>query len=553
VEILACRKGGNPSRGAIFTEGNNSMTRPGSERVIAFIDLGTNSIRSLIVRLNPDHSSTVLTRQKEMVRLGEGEFLHGILLPEAVERAVLVAKKFVALARGFGADEIHAVATSATREARNRDAFLKRLQREAGLDVRVISGKEEARLIYLGISSGVEIGSQTALFVDIGGGSTEIIVGDQHGHRLLHSLKLGAIRLSNRYFGPEDTGPVTDERYRQICGYVRNALMFPVQQARQEAIALAFGSSGTIQNLAEIACQMREKGERRFPPSTITHDELQRIIARLRAVPLEERKQVPGINPDRADIIVAGAAILDTLMGELGIAEMRVSGRSLRDGLFVDYLSKMPGSPYTRTLSVRTRSVRMLGHACRIDIPHAEHVTRLACDLFHSGRMIGLHDLGEGERELLEYAAYLHDVGQFVSFSGHHLHSKYLIENAGLLGFDDHEITLIASIARYHRRRTPRKKDDAFNALDNERRHTVLVLSTFLRLAEHLDRSHAGLVTGARFTGITTGKVSLEVTCRKDCSLEAWALESDAGAFEKVFCRNLETSYRILGNERDTA
>ncbi|MDG6256279.1 MAG: Ppx/GppA phosphatase family protein [Methanomicrobiaceae archaeon] len=529
------------------------MEHTAVEKVVAFIDLGTNSIRSLIVRLNPNHSYTVLTKQKEMIRLGEGEFEHDLLLPEAMKRAVLVSKKFVELAKGFGAREIYAVATSATREAHNQDVFLKLLKQEADLDVHVISGAEEARLIYLGVSSGIDIGSQRTFFVDIGGGSTEIIVGDQYRYGLLRSLKLGAIRLTNRFFGPEDIGPVSEDLYQRICRYVRNAIILPVQKARTKKIDLAFGSSGTIQNLAEIACQMREKEKRRFPPSVITHDELQAVIARLCAVPLEERRKIPGINADRADIIVAGAAILDTIMHELEIAEIRVSDRSLRDGLLVDYLSKTPGSPYTEKMSVRTRSVHMLGRACRIDIPHAEHVARLAFDLFDSSRAIGLHDFGEGERELLEYAAYLHDIGQFISFSGHHLHSKYIIENAKLLGFNEHEIILLAHIARYHRKRMPRKNDKEFNALDPENQHTILVLSTFLRLAEHLDRSHAGLVTAARFTGMDFGVVSLEVIGRADCSLEVWALEADIKAFERAFCRTLDVTCRVSGESGSPA
>jgi exopolyphosphatase/guanosine-5'-triphosphate,3'-diphosphate pyrophosphatase len=525
------------------------MEHSAVEKVVAFIDLGTNSIRSLIVRLNPNHSYTVLTKQKEMVRLGDGEFKHDILLPEAMERAVLVSKKFVELARGFGASEIHAVATSATREARNRDIFLKRLKQEAGLNVHVISGTEEARLIYLGVSSGIDIGSQKTFFIDIGGGSTEIIAGDQHEYTLLRSLKLGAIRLTNRFFGPEDTVPVSEERYREIRGYVRNAIILPVQRAREEGLVLAYGSSGTVQNLADIACQLDRKGDGRFPPSAITHEELRAVIARLCAVPLDERKRIPGINPDRADIIVAGAAILDAIMGELGIAEIRVSDRSLRDGLLVDYLTKTPGFPYTEKMSVRTRSVHMLGRACRIDIPHAEHVARLAFDLFDSGRDIGLHNLGVWERELLEYASHLHDIGQFISFSGHHLHSKYIIENAELLGFNEEEVMLLAHITRYHRKRTPRKRDEEFNTLDPKSQHIILVLSTFLRLAEHLDRSHAGLVTTVRFTGMDSEKVSLEITSRVDCSLEAWAIESDIRAFKKAFCRTLEVSFSIAGED----
>ena len=198
-------------------------------QVTAFIDIGTNSVRLLLVRVNPNHSYSVLNQEKEIVRLGEGEFVDQYLQPKAMERAALVCKKFNEMAEACGAEEIIAIATSATREAANKAVFLRLLQQEAHLEVRTISGLEEARLTYMGLSSGHHLGSRQALFLDIGGGSTEVVVGDQTQHQVLDSLKLGAIRLTTLFFLPEEQGPVADERYALIRQYVRNAAVRTVQ------------------------------------------------------------------------------------------------------------------------------------------------------------------------------------------------------------------------------------------------------------------------------------------------------------------------------------
>ncbi len=205
-------------------------------RTVAFIDLGTNSVRLLLVRINANHSYSTITQQKEVVRLGEGEFVDQYLQPEAMSRAALVCRKFVELSHSYGAQEIMAVATSATREAKNQAEFLRRLRRAAELDVRVIPGKEEARLVYLGVSSGVHLGKKQALFLDIGGGSTEVIVGDQRQYRYLDNLRLGAIRLTSLYFLPSETDAVAPERYALVQRYVRNASVRAIQQIKKHSL-----------------------------------------------------------------------------------------------------------------------------------------------------------------------------------------------------------------------------------------------------------------------------------------------------------------------------
>ena len=230
------------------------IKKPGQDgRVVAFIDIGTNSIRLLVVRLNPNHSYTILTRQKQQVRLGDGEFEYDEIRPDAAERAVIVCKSLTDLARTFNVEEFVAVATSAMREAENQQEILHRLRQEANLDIRVISGQEEARLIYLGVSSGLHLEGKRAFFIDIGGGSTEIAVGTERDYQLLESFKLGAIRLSNQYVPLSDTGPVSSERYKKIQQHIKNSIIRSVKKIRKLSPDCAVASSGTAMNLAEIA------------------------------------------------------------------------------------------------------------------------------------------------------------------------------------------------------------------------------------------------------------------------------------------------------------
>ncbi len=517
----------------------DTVLKPFQEKVAAFLDMGTNSVRLLVVRVNPNGSFTILNRQREVIRLGDGEFQEHLLQPEAMDRAVLVCRKFNDLARAYGASEFIAVATSATREAENQGKFLARLEREAGLEVRVVSGREEARLIYLGVSSGIHMGSARSVFIDIGGGSTEVAVGDQSEHFLLDTLKLGAIRLTQMFFLPDEKGPVSAARYALIRQHVRNATIRTAQHVRQYGIDKAIGSSGTIMNLAEIASQMKPKGPAR--EAALTREALRRVVETLCAVPLEERKRIAGINPDRADILIGGAAILETLMEVMELKTLKVSDRSLQDGLLVDYLSRPGNSPLYSGLSVRERSVQQLARSFNLDEDHAKTTTRLTLRLFDSARETGLHAYGPAERELLAHASMLHDIGMFISFSNHQAHSYYIIRNSELLGFNQTEIGVMANVALFHRKRLPGKRNPEFASLDKTSRQLVRVLSTFVRLSESLDRTHTGLVTDARFEPGKGKQAVLEIRATGDVQMEVWGVQSQAEGFRKVFKRDLLT------------
>ena len=507
-------------------------------RVVSFIDIGTNSVRLLVVRLNPNHSYTILSRQKQQVRLGEGEFEEDEIQPEAIERLVVVCKKFTDLARTFSTEEFVAVATSAMREATNQNEILHLVRQEAQIDVHVISGQEEARLIYLGVASGTHIEGRQAFFIDIGGGSTEIAVGGDRTYQYLESFHLGAIRLSNLYLPQENPGPVSSEQYKRVQHHVRDTIIRSVRKIRSLEPAIAIGSSGTIMNLAEIAQRAIHQNSSNSDP-VLSLKDLQKVISLLCSLPLDQRRKVPGMNPERADIIIAGAAILDTFLKDLGIDSIQTTSRGLQDGLLVDYLSRMDAFPLLGELSPRQRSVLQLGRSCGINEVHARTVTSLVLELFDSAKEQGLHNFSDNERELLEYATFLHDIGSFISYSNHHAHSYYIIKNSELLGFDLKEITFMANIARFHRKKAPKKKDPEVMELESRELDALRILTTFVRLSESLDRSHTALIQHVKFTRADKTGIHLEVIARGDCQLEIWGVEAEKKAFEKIFGRQL--------------
>ncbi|MGI5939713.1 MAG: Ppx/GppA phosphatase family protein [Thermoleophilia bacterium] len=509
-------------------------------RIVAFVDIGTNAIRLLIVRVVPGHLHTVITEQREPTRLGEGEFPGRRLQPDPMDRAVLVCKNFVHLARSHGAEEIVAVATSATREALNADEFLLRLRLEADLHVRVISGREEARLIHAGLTSFIHLGHRKAVFLDIGGGSTEVIVGGQRQYEFLDTIGLGAVRLTSLLLPSTDAGPISPKRYKKLKQHARHAAVHTVDKVNRLHSDLMVGTAGTIRNLVAIANAYRRRTTPE-DPNILTHDELQRIAAMLCALPVKERRKVSGLNPDRADIIVSGAAILDVLMEDLGFDQMYVVPvGGLREGLLMDYLAQ--NSHDLHWLSVRERSVLHLGRACHFDEPHARAVERLALELFDTAGKAGLHSHGERERELLAHAALLHDIGSFLSYGNHHVHSYYLIHNADLLGFHQAELTVMALAALFHRRSLPSTEQPDYATLHKEDRNVVKFLSLILRLTESLERSHQNIVKHVRIEPSSDKELRLTIQVSGDPQLELWGLRSRQKAIRKTLGRRLVVS-----------
>jgi exopolyphosphatase/guanosine-5'-triphosphate,3'-diphosphate pyrophosphatase len=513
--------------------------------LIAALDIGSNSVRMSLVRLHEDSGTwTLISQHKETVRLGQGEFDTKHIGEEAMGRGVTVLRRFAEIARGRGASEIVAIATAALREAENRDAFIARARAEAGIEVHVVPGVEEARLIFLGVTSGVEIGEKRGLFIDIGGGSTELIVGTQSEHLLLESLKLGAIRVGNQFLTGV-TGPITPQLYGAIRQYTRNVAVHAYRKIHDiGGFDVGVASSGTAMNLAQIAARRAGLDLESIRNYSLKTTDLASVADMLCKLTLEERRRVPGLNPERADIIISGAAVLQTLCEDLGIEALQISDRSLREGVLVEALRRRTGHGVQIETGVRRRSIDRLGTLMAAEQTHANHVAELALSLFDQAKALGLHDAGAHERELFEYGALLHDIGIFIAHGAHHRHSHYLIRNSELAGFTDEEIQFVANLAYFHRKSPPKKRHAHFQALGRNEQRWVRQLSALLRLAEGMDRSHLGVVKDVQLSVTRTtgapGRADLTLFSTTDAHLETWYINGEKGVFAETFGMPLE-------------
>ncbi len=505
---------------------------------LAAIDLGTNSFHLVVARVTAEGGFEVITREKEMVRLGHGGGDMKQLEPGAIERGVAALARMKRIADSFGAP-VRAVATSAVREAANADDFLARA-RAVGIDVEVISGIEEARLIHLGVLQAVGAFDRRLLLVDIGGGSTEVLVGERGEALFARSFKLGAVRLTDRFFPGERLHPSAVSSARK---HIRSALAVVERDVRQLGFDLAVVSSGTAEAVARMVHAARGREEpRTFNRFEFSADELRDVSRRLsRATSVAARRRTPGLDPSRADIILAGVLILEGIADTFGVQCFTFSDYALREGTLLDTIQRLRGSATHELRDVARRSVRQLAERCDDDPDHSAHVARLAVQLFDATRV--LHGLDDSQRELLEAAALLANVGLVISHSKHHLHSYYVIRNSDLVGFTDHEIELVALIARYHRKSLPKSSHPEFQRLRPADQRSVRVLAGLLRVAIGLDRSHDQRVERV---SVTRGrnKLRIEVVAEPgtDTELELYAATERSGLLADVLGLPIEVN-----------
>ncbi|HEY3142873.1 MAG TPA: Ppx/GppA phosphatase family protein [Acidimicrobiales bacterium] len=488
--------------------------------VLAAVDLGTNSVHLVVARIGGTTSSIhpslagtrfeVIEREREMVRLGSSAGDMKRLSKPAMDRGIDALNRFRQVADIYGA-RLRVVATSAVREAENRGVFLQRAWDEAKVEIEVISGFEEARLIHLGVLQAVPVFDQRLVVCDIGGGSTELVVGERGEVLASRSLKLGAIRLTQRFFpGGRRTHDAVDACRR----YVEGTITPFASEIRRRGWDVAVGSSGTIGALCEVVAAARDEARpRTFNNFTVRRDEIDATVGRLLdAKTVKARAKVPGLDPRRADIILGGAIILEQVVAALDLQELTFSDYALREGVLLDTWQRTHGGSLHHLSDLRRRSVVYLVDLMDEDPDHSTQVARLALQLF-DGTCIG-HGLGDDSREVLEAAALLANIGLFVSHSGHHKHSYYVIRNSEhLAGFTDREIELIAQVARYHRKSAPRVKHAEFAALSPDDQRRVIILAGLLRVAVGLDRNHGALVRKVRCHKGESGLV-IEVVAR---------------------------------------
>lgn len=502
----------------------------GGRPALAAIDVGTNSVHLLVARPTRHHRFEVLASEKEVVRLGSGSTDMKELAPEAMDRGIRALTRFRQLAATWDADVV-AVATSAVREAANAAAFLERARAEAGVEVDVISGPEEARLIHLGVLQALPVFDRQLVLFDIGGGSTEVLVGLGESVLVARSLKLGAIRLTERFFPGGLVEPGAVDACRE---HVRAHLNPVVREVRHHGFEVAVGSSGTIGAIASMALAARgEPPARSLSNVTFSREELAAVVdAVARAATPDERAEVPGLDAKRADIVVGGAVLLEQLFHELDVEELVVSDFALREGVILDAIHKREGPSRDHLHDLRRRSVVHLAHRLDPEPEHAEHTTALALQLFDA--TADRHRLPEGARELLEAAGLLHNVGLSISHDAHHKHSYYVIRNSEwLAGFTQHEVELIAQVARYHRKSAPKAKHVEHAALTGEDQRLVATLAGLLRVAIGLDRTHARVVRSLRCEDARDGlHLVLDVAPGADPSLERYVAEERKSLLE---------------------
>ena len=520
-------------------------------RRVAAIDIGTNSIHLLIAAVDPVLGSfNVVVTEKSTTRLGERDPDRGDLTPAAIERALLSLRHCRDLALSHGVEQIVTAATSAVREAPNGREFLGTVQEQLGLEVDLVSGPEEARLIYLGVLSGMSFGEQPHLIIDIGGGSTELIPADGRDARVLSSTRIGAVRLQREFCQPD---PLPGERRSFLIAYIQGAMDPAVSQVKAALQPgeqpLLVATSGTAMALAALAAAEDPRPPLKLQGYRLSRERVDQLVNRLVALTPQQRRELPALNERRAEIIVPGALILQSTMASLQIPELVICERALREGLIVDWMlrNRLLDDRFAYQSTIRKRTVLHLARGFGVDLVRAERVASHALSLYDQTRGVLHDDNGEG-RQLLWAAAMLHTCGQHINIGAYHKHTWYLIRHGELLGYTENEHLMVAAIARYHRRSLPKKRHESWQLLDGRNaRHTVAAMALLLRLAAALDRRPQPVIETLAVSvqqGPTDGAKTVCVGLHPidpgsgepspDLSLERWSLEGCSGYVQEA-------------------
>jgi exopolyphosphatase/guanosine-5'-triphosphate,3'-diphosphate pyrophosphatase len=509
-------------------------------RRLAAIDIGSNSIHMVVVAADAEGGYRVLDRERDMVRLGRSALGSGRLSEKAMRRGLTALARMSTLARLKGATRTVAVATSAVREAENGDEFLARVRVRTGLAVRVLSGDEEARLIFRAVREAVDLGRGSSVVIDVGGGSTEWITARRGELGRAVSVKLGSLRLTGRLAGDPPSRAAIDKLRRHIRAAIER---LPVPKRLGRVVA----TSGTAVCCADLVGFLAGEDWKASAAALreVRLRELETLVDHLRRL---ERDQIAALAPvgkPRSESILAGAVLLEELVRHAGVKRFFVSDRALREGVVLDALGKPLASP-REPEAVRRRQILALAARGETVYGHAVETARLALRLFDATAAV--HGMGPPEREWLEYAALLHDLGYVVDYEQHHKHGYYLVTSAPLDAFDQREIEILANVVRFHRGPLPARRHASFRDLKAWQQRTIEKLAALLRVADALDRSHAHRVKEI-YASVRKRRVRLEILSPWDVSLELDSVRDRAGAFRQVFGRDL-TARRGLAKGR---
>ena len=535
------------------TEQNNGASQAvnADQRRIAAIDIGTNSFHLLVAAVDPKlRTFRIIQAEKATTRLGERDPETGELTAAAMQRGLETLRQFRDLAASHRVEQIVTAATSAVREAPNGRDFLQTILDDLGMEVDLVSGPEEARLIYLGVLSGMPFGDRPHLLLDIGGGSTELILADGRDARALTSTRVGAVRLQ-RDFVRDD--PMPPQRRSFLQAFIQGSLEPAVDKVRRRIkpgeTPVLVATSGTAMAIGSLAASEEERPPRKLHGYRVNRKRLDKVVDRLITMTPAQRRELAPINDRRAEIIVPGALILQTTMKMLGVEEFVLSERALREGLIVDWMLRqgLLEDRFSFQSSIRQRTVLHQVQRFAVNQSRAERVASHALSLYDATRGVMHDDSGEG-RELLWAAAMLHTCGQHINISAYHKHTWYLIRHGELLGYSEAEHLMVAAIARYHRRSLPKKRHESWQLVaTRDNRRCVHQMALLLRLAAALDRRPEPVISALRIHAVK-GSLDLEIVperVNQNVSLEQWSLEGCAEVVKEAVGVNLRV--RVQG------
>jgi len=499
---------------------------------LAAVDIGSNSIRCVIVEVDEQGKFRVLDDEKETVRLGEGIARNNAISEGAWERAMTALSRMKKIIDGCGVIGIETAATSAVRRAANGEAFIKAVADSIGLNINVISGEEEAELVALSAQNNIDMEGKSYAMVDIGGGSAEVITSLGNHIDKIYSLELGAVVLTEKFLTGD---PIKREDFLRLRKHIRKTLKgaFPAEEIPLQCL---LGSGGTISSIAAMAMARNKMEYGSVHGAEVYHNQVVHLLANLLSMNLKERREVPGLQPERADIIVAGVAVVEELMRHLKTNLLKVNERGIREGLILKGLKKRNLLPAESRPRNWRDSILEYARSCYHSDTHPLHVTKLALEIFDV--LAPEFKLGRKKRQLLEAAALLHDVGYSIRYSDHHKHTYHLIRHSDLFGFTLREREIIAQVGRYHRKALPRKKHDAFARLATKDRLLVKRLGGIVRLADGLDRRRSSMVTSLDCS-LSPSAFRIILKGEGDVSVELFGGRSNGDLFETAFDRKL--------------
>lgn len=503
---------------------------------VAAVDIGTNSFHAVIVDIYPDGSFYTIDKLKEMVLLAE-KGIENRLSDAAMERALAALYKIKTLCDHQGAEHILSYATSAIREAENGGEFIQRVIDEVGIKIIAIPGRVEAELIGLAVQHGVEMPQQPSLIMDIGGGSVEYILADKEKFYHLSSKKMGVARMTAKFV---DNDPISEEEIKMLTGYFKNNLTDVAQAFALHRASFLIGSSGTMENIGlMIAWRKNQSPYMSVNEFEFTAEEFFELYDDVIPMDYKERSGLKGLDEKRISLLPAGLVLVHYVLKNFGIKRVKISSQALREGIILRYinqeLSELKEVEYVE--SPRRRSVMELVHKCNWHEQHSKHVAKLALQLFDNFQEE--LDLDNVDRELLEYACFMHDIGYHISHRKHHIHALYLIRHSDLKGFKENEIDIMANVARYHRRSIPKSRHFHYNKLEKKDKGRVRKLSAIMRIADGLDRSHYQNVQAMTIEK-NPEEIIIRIKTESDPQLEIWGAMRKNALFEEITGKTLK-------------